>query len=272
MQLKLKLSLIISIFHMSCYGTSQDFWARVDATSHSLHGTPYQLSSSKDLTGPEQGPILELSSLDCMTYVSYSLAAASPNPKTWLSSWLTIRYSKKPYDFSHRRHFASIDFNPVLENNFGLINAATLMPPSLSLKTTVRVAKDNWLLYKNIAHCQKSTCQLGLRDLQKAQKTSSAAIQYFPLSNIVKNGQLNPLFVRNIPDFTLVEFVRDNWPISSESTTNIAISHMGFLIKKNDTLWLRHAKWNHGVTDEPFLPYLQNIMGNPTMLGLIIFS
>ena len=263
---------ILSVLTASCHALPEKNWEIIEHISNSMLGVPYAFSSSHDLRGPEQGDILSTHSLDCMTYVTLTIALSSNHPKQWLADWLKLRYSGS-YDFSGRQHFLSIDLNPTLNNDFELHDASALLPKDLVKTHHAIIHKNSWLANNLLMLCRNYKCTM--RDFKEITHHAklppqSVDINYIPYHNIIKNNKLNPSLVSNLPRISIVEFVREGWPIGGTAGTHLAFSHLGFLIKKGDLLILRHAKWGDKVRDEDFLKYVQNIQGDPTHLGVHI--
>lgn len=237
-------------------------------TSRLFLDTPYEFSNIKDPFGPQQGVFYDPSHLDCMTYVM-STIALSGTPEHWLQNWLTLRYQDSQ-DFWGRNHFASIDFNPVLERYFGFFDLSKQMPGHIDYP--FQVEKPLWLLSHMPTLCQKNSCPHILRQWQAlSQKMPThISISTIPYEQITTAGQLNSQFTEQLPEISIIEFIRLGWPIGH--MIQIPESHMGFLIKKKGQLILRHAKWHQSVTDEDFLTYIKKIHHDPTHIGIHILS
>ena len=176
MLFRTKFITIISIFSITCYGASKQFWQQVTHVSDHVRGIPYELSSSGDLLGHESGQLMNTSSFDCMTFVTYSLATATSNPMDWTDNWLAMRYIKLPYNFQNRRHFTSIDFNPLIQQRFQIENISAAINPEFVQQQTFHLAKNQWLF----GHCQKQNC-VTWQSILNANKIDTVTISYLLL-------------------------------------------------------------------------------------------
>jgi len=271
--LKAKLSAImLSVLTASCHALPEKNWEIIEHVSGSLLGVTYGFSSSHDLAGPEQGDILNINSLDCMTFVALSIALADDDPQHWLKNWLTMRYADR-FDFWGRRHFLSIDLNPTFESAFQLHDITTLFPKKLVKTHQLTVHKNSWLANQMAVLCRKQTCHTHdytLIDHHRNSPATQVTISYIPYQEILHHNQINPDFLNRLPKMSIVEFVREGWPIGGKAGTLIGFSHLGFLIKQDNRLILRHAKWAAQTRDEDFIAYVKNIQGDPTHLGIHI--
>lgn len=261
-------TILFTLTAIFALGQSNHKNQQLEHASSLFLGTPYKFSSIKDPLLPEQGAFYDTSYLDCMTYVM-SVIALNENPENWLNNWLTLRYQNS-YDFWGRNHFATIDFNPILKSRFNFSDLSTQI--SGHLNQTFLVQKPLWLLTQIPKLCQKESCKSPYRIWQKFsnQPAINTTISVIPYNVIIKNRQLSPAFVNKLPSIAIIEFIRLGWPVGE--MIQIPVSHMGFLIKKNNRLILRHAKWKQSVQDEDFLTYIKTIQFDPSHLGIHLLT
>jgi hypothetical protein len=134
------------------------------------------------------------------------------------------------------------------------------------------IQKPLWFLAQVPKLCQNNGCQNLLPLWQKFshQNPLHTSISIVPYDEILDENKIKPSFMSQLPNISIIEFVRVGWPIGQ--MVQIPVSHMGFLIKKNGKLILRHAKWHQTVKDEDFLSYIQKIHNDPSHLGVHILG
>ena len=79
-------------------------------------------------------------------------------------------------------------------------------------------------------------------------------------------------FFQQIPNAAIIEIVRPNWDLTKEIGTHLNVSHIGFAIWKNKTLYFRQASSiHHQVIDTPLTSYLYDALKNSeTIKGINI--
>ncbi len=81
----------------------------------------------------------------------------------------------------------------------------------------------------------------------------------------LKDSKLDTKFIEAMPDFSVVALVRPTHQYldkSGQLVTNMLISHLGFVVKRNSELFLRHAPSAAGskVIEIPFKDYYENYL------------
>ena len=84
-----------------------------------------------------------------------------------------------------------------------------------------------------------------------------------------KYTYVNMDLISSIPTGTIVSVVRPNWNMKDKIGTNINVSHVGFAIWKNGTLYFRHASTTYKkVVDEEFITYFRRYLSSPSVKGV----
>jgi hypothetical protein len=203
-----------------------------------------------------QKPYINLNKFDCLTYVETIMALAlSNNKKEFLSVYQDIRYEKPPFTFSNRNHFMNIDWNQhniskgyiqditenIIDNNGNHI--AKKVKTEIDKKGWYyKLATDNklWERYSSKTLTPQTTKTL--LDLGNRYKIQTSTIYYLPIQSVIKSlKSQNSYLIKQLPEISIVEFIRKNWDVKKYIGTDLDISHIGFLINDNKNLVLRHA-------------------------------
>jgi ribosomal protein S8 len=191
--------------------------------------TPYKV---KTLIGDSNTPeklVLNLSEMDCMTFIEYVEAIRnSRSYKDLLKKLAIVRYCKSDVNYKTRRHFFtdwSQGDKPVAKD----ITAS--LPGSISVEKILNHKSDTESWLKNIPQRKR-------------------VVTYLPADNI-KDKAVNML---KTGDYIGIYADMDG----------LDVTHTGILIKKAEGIFIRNAssrKQNRRVVDYPFSEYIKNISG-----------
>ncbi len=231
----------------------------------------------------DQSPLYRTDAFDCMTYVSNVLALSLAQD---LSSFKKIikqvRYRDGKVSYATRNHFASIDWNPSnTENGFirdisGGIVAADGKP--IFKKADRLIDKPAWfnalelqtikLLDPQLTEQKRIALLNELREMSKIMQTVQSNLAYLPVEKLFDSEQqpINYIFDQ-IPSGTIIEIVRPNWQLVSG--VNLNVSHIGFVIRTDQGLMLRHAYGRvKRVREESLIDYLKDFLGRTIVRGI----
>lgn len=260
---------------------------RIEWFSNHFKGVEYVLGSLGE--GPsaryDQYPRYRVNGFDCDTYVNTVLALALAHSLDSFKQCINLaRYKNGKVSYITRNHFTSIDWNE-LNQHRGVLKDITETiknqdKKSAALYAVATIDKSGWYAYKksDVIRLQKDDTALQAQRLQELKKKGSrlgrtvSKVPYIPLTilfNQDKQPDMN-LFAQ-IPHGSIIEIVRPNWDLHKEIGTNLNISHLGFAIRDNDTLYFRQASSHYGkVVDVLMVDYLRDALSSPTIKGINI--
>jgi len=186
---------------------------------------------------PDMDPLIRFDAFDCMTFVETSLAGGD------LDKLNKIRYKGGNIDFLNRNHFMETDW---INNNQNIVQNVTDEYGKTALRNVV-IDKQNWFkkIHKIDTKIPKQTVK----------------IEYIPYSDLpeIKNKKT-----------LIVLFVVNNPKMRDRIGTDMAISHVGFLLENGV---LRHASRDMGrVVDVNFKDYVAKRAKNKNDLGIILLG
>ncbi|MBN1324691.1 MAG: DUF1460 domain-containing protein [Alphaproteobacteria bacterium] len=186
---------------------------------------------------PDNDPLIRYDAFDCVTFVETVLADGN------LAKLNKIRYKDSKIDFLNRNHFIEYDW---VKNNSEIIENVN----KLFGKTKIRnftINKKEW--FKKVHNIDTDFPEV------------SSQIEYIPYSDLNKIKTDKTL---------LVLFVMDNPKIHDKLGTDLAVSHMGFLLTNGI---LRHASLDGGkVVDINFFDYVNARKKSKTNLGIALYK
>lgn len=184
---------------------------------------------------PDLDPLIRFDAFDCMTFVETSLAGGD------LDKLTKIRYKNGDIDFLNRNHFTETDW---LENNKDIIENVSNKYGKTAIRSVV-IDKQKW--FKRVHKIDVKTPK---------QTTKIEYIPYLELDKIKTDETL------------IVLFVIDNPKMRDRIGTDLAISHMGFLLPNGI---LRHASRDFGrVVDVNFKEYIAIRAKNKNDIGITL--
>lgn len=279
--------LVETLYHDAVKNPTQTIAQRIEYFSRSFLGKPYILyplgeGANGDI---DQHPLYRFDGFDCETFVSTVVAlSAAQSPQEFEDVIQQLRYNKTPLSYINRNHFTGLDWN---NNNHkkGFIKdiTHTITAPdgsTIAKEAITQINKRAWI-EKTIAQRTylPNDSSTSIKEKQKkliaqAQKLpiQTARTPYIPTKKMF-DAQGNPIadIFSQIPDAAIIEIVRPNWQLTSKIGTNLNVSHLGFVFRKDGRLWFRHASTNtKRVIDVPFSNYLKKTLQSPTIKGINI--
>lgn len=260
---------------------------RLDYFSQHYLNTPYILFPLGEghPSQYDEMPRVRLDGFDCQTYVDTTLALTLADNATHFKQCLDqLRYRDGIVSFVTRNHFTSLDWNTNNQRK-GYLSDITLkivdeknQPIAEYAQTTID--KASW--YKKLplkrirvfSLTQKQQVQRlnALRHEGRNFKPKQVSVPYLPIDRLLdKQGQLHPLFSKQIPSGAIIEIVRPHWHLKEIIGTDLDISHIGFAFWKDEVLYFREASSaKQRVIDIPLGDYLREASKNPTIGGINI--
>jgi hypothetical protein len=252
---------------------------RIHGISNAFLSKPYILYAlGEGATGYfDQFPLSRLDGFDCETFVDTVVALALSDGIHYQKCIQRIRYKEGKVGFITRNHFTDIDWNT--NNRNMLVDITPSFPHKIA---TAVIDKGAWIEHLPIDRIHLNpplnTEAVRMQRLEKLHQKHSlfgpktVSTPYIPF-DILFNTKMQPnmaLFKR-IPDGAIIEIVRPNWDLTKIIGTHLNISHLGFAIWKDGTLYFRQASSEkHKVCDIPLIDYLKNAANSPTIRGIHI--
>lgn len=203
---------------------------RVKLITESLLGTPYNNRTLNSQMTAEEKLIVNLKSMDCMTFIEYTEAFKRSNDYDgFIRNLAKIRYSENGISYVERRHF----FTDWLQQADGsVIDVTTLISP-------------NSIAVNKILN-QKSNGQL----LMKGLPMTNRLVRYIP-TKYINNSVLGAIQTGDYIG------IYSNKP-------ELDVSHVGIAIRQDDKIYFRNAsslKRVLKVSDIELEQYLQGKAG-----------
>lgn len=203
--------------------------------SEGFLGLPYVDSPLVGSATQSERLINDLTRIDCFTLLDFvETLRRAPNLKEFDRHLLKVRYRNGKLSYPDRHHFFSA---------WGKANHPQLRNVTLEITETQAGTLEKILN-------RKQNGEPWLQGLPEQKVT----LRYLPTQGL--NGT------------TQAQLQTGDYLGIVTSTAGLDVSHTGILIRKNGTLFLRHASSRpetRQVLDEPLLPYLQG------KLGLLVF-
>ncbi|MGO2514075.1 N-acetylmuramoyl-L-alanine amidase-like domain-containing protein [Marinomonas polaris] len=252
---------------------------KIDTLSRTLLGSEYVGGSVGE---GEQGkydkdPLTRFDVFDCTTYVETVLAGAmSSTSEAFKANLMRLRYKDAKVSFVTRNHFPSLDW---FHNNQAILQDIT---PDVAnggarvAKTIVDKAAWYQRISSDVIHCDAESsrdCRELLAQLHaegKAFVPEPAYLPYVPLTELFlgSDRHVNQEVLDRIPSGSVISMVRPDWSLRQYIGTNMNVSHQGLAIRKNGTLFLRHASLTHKkVVDENFAEYFSQYSASSSLKG-----
>ncbi|MCA9555327.1 MAG: DUF1460 domain-containing protein [Myxococcales bacterium] len=227
--------------------------ARVDAVTRGFVGAPYLLSAlgEGEGTAPDPDPRFRLDAFDCTTLVETALALAQTPDLEEAAALLDLVRYRGPPEFEHRRHLMTSQWIP------GLV-------------------AEGWLedITAELGGAKTRTLDLELTDERWSKRHIARALVLpddvvpkgkFPLPYLTLQDALR--LERSIPQGTVLNVVRADWPASPDAVTHqgIVVLHPG-----DPRRFVRHASpVSRRVIDEPLAQMLERYITRPRKWAVI---
>lgn len=277
--------IISRIYHNLNNKPKLDMPSRLNFISAEFLGKPYLLGALGEgiSSNYDQFPLYRTDAFDCETYVDTVLALAlANNPANFKQCINRVRYRDGLVSFINRNHFTCLDWN---QNNQrqGFVKDITTTITDKNHHSIVQYAraiidKPGWYSHMTIKTIRRNnidpSLQLELLNSLKLEGSklprATSVIPYIPLTALFdKKGKANQYVFKQIPNAAIIEIIRPNWDLTKESGTHMNVSHLGFAIWKDGTLFFREASSVYGqVVDVPLSDYLRDALKSPTIKGI----
>ncbi len=278
---------IYQLYHNLKANPTSNIASRVEWISSQFLGKPYLLGAlgEGEKGRYDQYPLYRMDAFDCETYVDTVLALAFSNkPNQFKYCMNQVRYQNGQISFINRNHFTCLDWN---QNNQqkGFIKDITASIHNQKNRSVAKYAhalinKPEWYAHmttriirlNNNNSLEQAKRLNALKRRGNKLKIDTSALPYIPLSVLFdKQGNPNYYLFNQIPNAAIVEIVRPNWDLTKEIGTHLNVSHLGFVIWKNNVLLFRQASSTYNsVVDIPLIDYLAEAKKSPTIKGINI--
>jgi len=266
---------------------TQSMVERIKTISAKFLGKPYILGALGEglHSRYDQYPLYRTDGFDCETFVTtvLTLALADDLPvfKTCIRH---LRYQQGKVAYIHRNHFTELDWNNN-QQQMGLLEDITKtivnqQQKPIYLIATATINRPAWIQHRpqsairlNRPNAKKSALRITeLHQKAPLTKIEISTLPYLPFTALFnKNGQANLDIFKQIPDAAVIEIVRPNWNLKNAIGTNLNVSHLGFGIWKDGTLYFREASSvENKVIDIPLTTYLKDYLNSDTIKGINI--
>lgn len=226
----MRLLLGLILFLSAC-----SFGADYEAAGKKYLGVPYLSDPLGEEQAPDTDPLIRFDAFDCVTFVETVLSGGDKEKLT------KIRYKDGQVSFVNRNHFIESDW---LKNNSSIVENVSSMYGKTSVRTVV-IDKQMWF---------KKT-----HDINYNCPAETINIEYIPYKNLMNLKIKEPL---------IVLFIAGNSGKSDKIGTDLAVTHMGFLLPNGV---LRHASSDaNKVVDVNFVDYVAKRAKNKNNLGITL--
>lgn len=263
-----------------------DIAERIAVFSEYFLGRSYCLGALGE--GPEgrfdQSALYRCDMFDCVTFVNTVLALAQASHLNGFKrAILKIAYHNGEAAYQYRHHFMSVDWNKH-NSQLGLVEDITThivdhREERLANTANTIIDRPNWFRGRQLADIkllkttEKTTAEkllTELHDLSKQTQSERSELAYLPLEKMFDhNGQAKQTVFDQIPDGCVIEIVRPNWQLLDKIGTDLNVSHVGFVLRKDKALIFRHASSELKRIVDVFLKeYLYQRIASPTIKGI----
>lgn len=277
-------------FKKHSHWTSTAIEDRIRIASSEFLDKPYVLGSLGEGQQGEfdQHPLYRDDAFDCETFVTTVLALSHSHSFAEFKIKMNqIRYQDGQVSYVKRNHFTSTDYN-MNALHLGLIHDISDQihnhsGESISLIAETTHNKPRWYEHKKLSDLwfnrplsteQKAVRLAELHKLAQHVKPEKAVQTYIPISALFDENErpINDIWAQ-FPEVALIEIVRPQWHIADKIGTDILVSHMGLLIRRDGQYTFREASQNLGkVVDISLQDYLKGYLHHPTIKGISIFT
>lgn len=243
--------------------------------SRLLLGRPYILGPCGEGASGDYDtkPICSLQTFDCTTFVEPVLAFAFTSPSStrpileFKEHFLTIKYSD-PSDISfvNRNHFTELHWaSNAIGKNY--LSDVTLLIDPTAHERMKWLDIDGWFQDKvdevqnstSLSQPEKDDLIAALtKDSTNKKTTPLARLHYVPLKTLLTAATQKKLKAEKILLFNLIK--NEN----TKTDVPVIVSHQGFIIVKQGTLYLRHAAQSKETQDVLFNDYIQTRLKDTT--------
>ena len=219
---------------------------------------PYALGPLGEEKGIDSDPLYREDKFDCLTFVETVLAKLYSKDENIVSIMNKIRYKNGFVSFETRNHFQNPDW---IRNNKDIVE-------NVSNNISKSVLKKN--ASKSIINLDKKSWFKKNYNIDVNIQTETVSLDFIRLDDFKNNMEKFISFIDK--PYIFMTVINDN-KLKEKIGTEADVLHTGFLIKKNDKLYLRHASSVAGkVVDNDFEKYIEKIQKNPKYLGFSLLE
>jgi hypothetical protein len=215
--------------------TSGSLSERLVQMSERFLGTPYVVSPLGEGSGKDPDPLIRFDAVDCLTFVEETIALGLSSSWEEVQRRLTqIRYADQPV-YAQRNHLMEAQWIPNNVQKGFLTSATRRYGGDLTHRVWKEINERTW--------ASKASRQLGLTGAERP--IGKYALSIVDLQNA-------PAIAPRVVSGTILAIVREDRPFSITR-----VSHVGFVIQKDQRTYLRHATRTFGkVVDEDLKTFL----------------
>lgn len=263
--------------HLLSLATVTNLQERLDVSSKKFLGLPYGKNGplGEGANGRyDQDPLYRFDTFDCTTFVETMIALSLSHTVDEFEQQMNrIRYENGEVGYLTRNHFPSLQWIPQNIQNGLLTEINDLVIPRTQQKVArAQVHIGGWLLKHNASQIivpqaraeEKEVLLQELRELAPLYPAKLATLNYIEIKTLLAK----PALINRIPHGSVVNLVRPNWDLTATGGTHMNVSHQGFLFRKKNVLYMRHASTTGVVTEEVFLNYLKRFANHATLKGV----
>ncbi len=231
-----------------------------------------------------QRPRFRLDAFDCQSYVETVMAQALALLKNQSPQYVIdrLRYGNEHPAFENRHHFFSPQwlgsngrYLDALQDNLAQIQSLNL---GRIAETYIKPKAWYYHLTTKQLHLNPPltglAAQMRLNQLRRLGDSQPNMIldrlPYLDIDTLLEMKEST--FANYLPQITLVVFVRPNWDLLERLGTHLNVSHVGWLIKEQQKLWLYHASETGNVTKIRLWDYLKRFEQHPTLKGIALYG
>lgn len=250
---------------------------RIDLFSQAFKEIPYGAGGplgEGEIGRFDQDPLYRFDAFDCTTYIETVISLAlSQEVNGFENKMDMIRYENGEVDYLKRNHFPSLQWVPnnIKNGLFKEINHL-ILPASERKMAEAVINLPGWLKAIKIEEIKAPLATLEerqnlleeLRGHAVDYTPTNARIEYLPIAVLLTK----PHVLKNIPNGSVVNFVRPNWDLTDVIGTHMNVSHQGFIFQGKSGPILRHASTTGKVKEEALLEYLKRFENHATLKGI----
>lgn len=259
---------------MNASAHAADAAPSIEKISARYLGRPYSLGKlGEGADGKyDQDPLSRTDRFDCQTYVETVMAEAlSRGPEDFATTMNAVRYRDGQVTYFDRNHFPESDWIPNNTHAGFIADITAEVSPTLVRTSHVYIDKPGWIRALTVAAIQIP----GLDESAKVRRLAELRMEGSGIPGVAASVPYLPLAVAmrkeiqdRIPSGSVLSVVRENWYPAGEGT-GMAISHMGFAIRKNGILYYRNASTTEmRVVDQTLTNYLEKYRKSKTIKGI----
>jgi hypothetical protein len=256
---------------------------RIERLSATLLGRGYRLDPLGEGAGAaiDPDPQWNLDFFDCLSLVETVLALArSVTAAQFVSELKSIRY-REGEPFGARNHFMETDWLPqnlargVLADVTGSLPAPQAIAAGvITRRQWLEKLRTNPLQSRNGQLRRSSAAQNELRQLAAQSPESEAvSLSYARLRELAAPDLAKT--VAAIPHAAVLLIVRPNTSLFGPVGAVTQISHLGFVMRREDVVVFRHAssrRLRGGVIDVPLIDYLRQMQRTRSFTGIKVLQ